>query len=144
MQSKRVCGSLIGHWRKVGLNVTLKGHIMEKHVCAFNEKWGIGEKEESFIEQGHQVGIKEDRRYAGLTNFQKKTASTLKTRANSTHPLVVARQNKVLDHTKRKKPNPTIESEGVKHNDKRIKKEQVKAEKVIKREEYISNFKKAE
>jgi hypothetical protein len=43
-----------------------------------SEKWGKGEKEESFIEQGHQVGIKEDRRYAGLTNFQKKTASALK------------------------------------------------------------------
>jgi hypothetical protein len=29
---------------------------MEKHVCEFNDKVGLGDKEESFIEQGHQVG----------------------------------------------------------------------------------------
>jgi hypothetical protein len=63
---------------------------MEKHVCPFKNKWGIGDKEESFIEQGHQVGMKDNRRYAGLTNFEKKTASTLKTRAAASHPLVVS------------------------------------------------------
>jgi hypothetical protein len=86
--NKAVC-ALLAYWRKVGLNVTLKAHIMEKHVCLFNNKWGIGDKEESFIEQGHQVGIKDNRRIAGLTNFEKKTASTLKTRAAASHPLVV-------------------------------------------------------
>jgi len=57
--SKAVC-ALLAYRRKVGLNVTLKAHIMEKHVCPFNNKWGIGDKEESFIEQGHQVGIKDN------------------------------------------------------------------------------------
>jgi len=71
LKAKESVTALSGHWGKVGLNVTLKAHIMEKHVCNFNEKWGIGEKEESFIKQRHQVGINEDRRYAGLTNFQK-------------------------------------------------------------------------
>jgi hypothetical protein len=45
---------------------------MEKQVCDLNNSWGI---KESFIEQGHQVGLKDDRRYRGLTNFEKKTAS---------------------------------------------------------------------
>jgi len=36
-------------------NMTLKAHIIGKHVCNFNEKWGIGDKEESFIEQGHNL-----------------------------------------------------------------------------------------
>jgi hypothetical protein len=41
------------------------------------------------IEQGHQVGIKDNCHYAGLTNFEKKTASTLKTWVAASHPLVV-------------------------------------------------------
>jgi hypothetical protein len=69
--------------------MTLKAHIIENHVNKFNEKWGIGDKEESFIEQGHQLGMKDNRRYAGLTNFEKKSASTLKARAASTHPTVL-------------------------------------------------------
>jgi hypothetical protein len=76
---------------------------MEKHVRPFNNKWGIGDKEESFIEQGHQVGIKDNRQYAGLTNFEKKTASTLKTRAAASHPLVVTCKNTVMEFSKRKK-----------------------------------------
>jgi hypothetical protein len=52
--------SLLDHWRKEGPNITLKAHIMEKHVCTFNERWGIGDKVELFIEQGHQVGIKDN------------------------------------------------------------------------------------
>jgi hypothetical protein len=71
-KTREAVEALARHWRAVGLNVTLKAHIMEKHTCEFNDKHGIGDKEESFIEQGHQVGMKENRRYHGLTNFEKK------------------------------------------------------------------------
>ena len=81
--------ALSHYWRSVGLSVTLKAHVMEKHVSELNDKWGIGEKEESFIEQGHQIGVRDNRRYAGLTNFVKKTEATLKQRCNASHPLVV-------------------------------------------------------
>ncbi len=111
---------------------------MEKHVCAFNDKWGIGDKEESFIEQGHQVGIKDNHCYAGLTNFEKKTASTLKTRVAALHPLVVTCKNTVMEHSKRKKKNP--ESNVVK----KIKKDQIKEEKEVQRDYYINEFKKTE
>jgi hypothetical protein len=130
--------ALSNQWRMVGHNVTLNAHIMEKHVCGFNKKWGVGDKEESFIEQGHQVGIKDNCRYARLTNFEKKTASTLKTRAAATHPLVVACKDKVLRYSKRKLPNP--KSDGAK----KIKKAKVKEEKDIKCDYYVSNFKKEE
>jgi hypothetical protein len=43
---------------------------MEQHIVPFNNKYGLREKEESFIESGHQIGIKENRRYQGMTNFQ--------------------------------------------------------------------------
>ena len=67
-----VC-TLMNFWRtKLQLSVSLKGHVMEKHVCDYNDAYGVGDKEESFVEQGHQVGIKDDRKYYGLTNFCKK------------------------------------------------------------------------
>lgn len=124
--------ALAKHWRSAGFNMTLKAHIIEKHVCNFNEKWGIGDKEESFIEQGHQIGIKDNRRYAGLTNFEKKSASTLKARAAATHPTVLQCRKKVAEHSKRKKLNN--DTEGMK----RIKREQVKAERDSQRDSFIT------
>ncbi len=50
---------------------------MEQHVIVYNNRYGLGDKEETFIEQGHQVGLKENRRYQGLTNFHKKNGSLL-------------------------------------------------------------------
>ncbi len=111
---------------------------MEAHTCDFHDKWGIGDKEESFIEQGHQIGIKDDRRYCGFKNFRKRTESALKVRSIATHPLVMQQKAEVLRGTKRARKddtNPTI---------KRGKKEMEmkKEEKKIKREFYISNSKK--
>ncbi len=31
--------ALSDHWRKIGLNITLKARIMEKHVFMFSERW---------------------------------------------------------------------------------------------------------
>ena len=95
---------------------------MEKHVCEFNNKHGVGDKEESFIEQGHQVGLKDDRRYHGLTNFEKRTESTMKARSIASHPLVKNNQTKVLESAKRKRIQPNDEAEKVKPKG-RIKKE---------------------
>jgi hypothetical protein len=44
---------------------------MEQHAVEQNNKYGLGDKEESFIEQGHQVGLKENKHYQGVTIFQK-------------------------------------------------------------------------
>ena len=84
---------------------------MEKHVCNYNDAYGDGDKEESFVELGHQVGIKDDRRYYGLTNFVKKTESTMKARSNSSHPVVKENQSKVLASSKRKRLQPREEEE---------------------------------
>jgi hypothetical protein len=70
--------ALSKQWRDIGLSVTLKAHIMEQHIVPFNNKYGLGDKEESFIESGHQIGIKENRRYQGMTNFEKKMEASLK------------------------------------------------------------------
>ena len=105
---------------------------MEKHVCEFNDRWGIRGKEESFIKQGHQTGIQENQRYAGLTNFVEETESTLQQRCNASHPLVVQQQQKVSILTKWKKGEQAEEKKKV---------ESVKNAKEIKRDSYVSKYK---
>ncbi len=131
-KSRESIVALMHYWRSVGQNVTLKAHAMEKHLCEFNDRWGIGDKEESFIEQGHQTGIQENRRYAGHTNFVKKTESSLRQPCNASHPLVVQQQQKVSILTKRKKGEQAEEKKKV---------ESVKNAKEIKRDSYVSKYK---
>jgi hypothetical protein len=135
-KTKEAVDYLAKHWRNIGLSVTLKAHVLEKHVCAFNEKWGVGDKEESFVEQGHQVGLKDDRRYHGLTTFEKRTESLLKARSIKCHPLVQVNQSKILEYSRRRK-----RAEHEVGQPKQVKKENVKVEKKVKRENYISKFK---
>jgi hypothetical protein len=136
-KTREAVTTLMTYWRaEAGLSVSLKGHVMENHACDFNDACGIGDKEESFIEQGHQVGLKDDRRYHGLKNFEKKTASTLKARAFTSHPLVKDTQSTVLRSSQRKRSAPAADME-MKTTAKK-KKENVKHEKDLKRENYVN------
>jgi hypothetical protein len=78
---------------------------MEQHIIPFNNKNGVGYKEESFIELGHQIGIKENCQYQGVTIFQKKIEASLKAQTIPTHPLIVEQTQKVLQETKRAHPD---------------------------------------
>jgi hypothetical protein len=42
---------------------------MDKYVCDYGDVYGVGDKEESYGEPGHWLGIKVDRRYYGLNHF---------------------------------------------------------------------------
>jgi hypothetical protein len=138
LQAREAVSTLMNFWREqTGLSVSLKGHVMEKHVCNFNDASGIGDKEESFIEQGHQLGIKDDRRYFGMTNFEKRTESTLRARSVYSHPLVQENQVKVLESSKRKRLRPNGEEDATKTKS-QIKREDLKEEKKMKREHYVS------
>ncbi len=72
--------------------------------------------------------------------LKKKTASTLKARAITSHPLVKEQQLKVKIASLRKRSAPTTkdEDEDVKPKAK-VKKEEKKREKEIKRENYVNN-----
>ncbi len=70
-KAREATDTLLATQRKANLSITLKALIMEYHVCDFNKKWGTGDKEESFIEQGHQIRARESSRYTRLTNFLK-------------------------------------------------------------------------
>jgi hypothetical protein len=78
----------------------LKAHVIENHVNEFNMNWGIRDKEETFFEQGHRIGLRDNRCYAGLTNFIKHTESTMKESCNAMHPLVQQQQLRVFQQTK--------------------------------------------
>jgi hypothetical protein len=134
IKAREAVDALSRHWRKMGLRVTLKAHVVEKHVNEFNMKWGVGDKEESFVEQGHQIGLRDNRHYAGLKNFIKRTESTMKERCNATHPLVLQQQQGVVQQTKRTKSDQTEKVQPAK----RSKLEHTKHEKEAKREFYIS------
>jgi len=129
--------TLMKFWRNtLQMSVSLKGHIMEKHVCDFNDNCGVGDKEESFVEQGHQVGLKDDRRYYGLTNFVKRTEATLKARSIASHPMVLENQKNVLDNSRRKRSQPDGKDKIINEKAK-IKRQNVKDEKESKREHYV-------
>jgi hypothetical protein len=132
-QATEAVTTLLHVWGKVGLNIILKAHIMEQHACSFNDKQGVGDKEESFVEQGHQVGAKENSRYAWLTNFEKKTKSILNARLQAMHPLVTQHKLEVQKKSKRKRSDQGYAA---------IK--SIKEEKKIKREYYMSNCKEEE
>jgi hypothetical protein len=75
-------------------------HLNKSHLASienFNDTYSVGDKEESFVEQEYQVGIKNDRRYYGLANFMKHTESTMKAQSMSLHPLVKQHHIKVLE-----------------------------------------------
>jgi hypothetical protein len=69
---------MAGHW----VECNTEGLHDGMHIVAYNNNYGIGDKEESFIEQGHQRGIKENPRFQGRTNFQKKKEASLKSTNN--------------------------------------------------------------
>jgi hypothetical protein len=101
----------MSYWRnKSRLSVPLKGHIMEKHACDFNDSCGLGDKDKSFVEQGHQVGMKDDRRYHRLTNFVKQSDSTMKAQSVSSHPAVKEQKEKVVASSKGKRV--AVENDG--------------------------------
>jgi hypothetical protein len=69
---------------------------MEQHIIPFNNKNGVGDKEELFVELGHHIEIKENHWYQGMTNFQKKREASLKAWTMQTHPLLVEQTQRVL------------------------------------------------
>jgi hypothetical protein len=55
------------------------------------------------VEQGHQLGARENSRYARLTDFKKKKKSIINACLQASHPLITKQKWEVLRETKRKK-----------------------------------------
>jgi hypothetical protein len=67
-------------WKKLGISCTPKahglfdGHTLEQHT----RLRGIGDKGEDFVEKGHQLGLRDERRTWNIRNFEKQQRSQLK------------------------------------------------------------------
>jgi hypothetical protein len=58
--------------------MTLNAHVMDHHVIETNRKLkGLGNKDESFVENMHQDDIRDDRRMACVPSFEKKHRSIM-------------------------------------------------------------------
>jgi hypothetical protein len=69
---------LIKTWRNQGLGMTLKARVCEHHVVRVNHQFrGIGDKDELFIEQLHQVGKRDVTRMASVPSFEKRQHSIM-------------------------------------------------------------------
>ena len=56
----------------MGLSSTLKAHVMEHHICNFNDEHSMGDKDESFIELQHQNGALDERLMAYVVHYMHK------------------------------------------------------------------------
>jgi alcohol dehydrogenase YqhD (iron-dependent ADH family) len=43
-KARECIAALMNYWRSVGLNVTLKAHVIEKHVCELNDSGELNTK----------------------------------------------------------------------------------------------------
>jgi hypothetical protein len=89
-------------WRKLGLSVTMKAHLLEDHVIAMMARLnGIGDFMEDFIEQTHQFGDADERRSNGLRNRTLAANSHSKWEHVKNNPLVAMETAAVTKGTKR-------------------------------------------
>ena len=89
-------------WRKLGLSVTMKAHLLEDHVIAMMARLnGIGDFMEDFIEQTHQFGDADERRSNGLRNRTLAANSHSKWEHVKNNPLVAMETAAVSKGTKR-------------------------------------------
>ena len=69
-KARFLCTKAMMLWRALGFSVTLKAHIIDHHICDFNDEHGIGDKDENFIEQRHQECSRNEDRTKRVANFQ--------------------------------------------------------------------------
>jgi hypothetical protein len=89
-------------WRKYGLSVTVKAHLLEDHVIDMMTRLnGIGDFMEDFIEQTHQFGDADERRSNGLQNGTLSVNLHSKWEHVKNNPLVAMETVAVTKGTKR-------------------------------------------
>jgi hypothetical protein len=92
-------------WRSLGLSVTLKGHLVDDHVC-----WqiclyhGIGDYNEEFVERLHQEGVRTNKRVQTMKDRTKKYLHVARWQEATQNPKVKEIQADVNQKRKRKRP----------------------------------------
>ena len=84
--------------RAIGISMTpkwhlLEDHILDQHIWLVKNGWGgIYWLDESFVEQAHQEGVKEDRRTQGVKGHEAQQTAQLKAEERASNPKVEERR----------------------------------------------------
>ena len=124
-------------WRKAELSVTVKAHILFKHVVDQVKQFGgIADKVEDFVEKAHQVGRNLDELTKRMgTSFQKKQETQLNRQWAATDPGVQRIKHEVSEacrRTKRARDSGSVGKEKI-----TFKK---RAEKLARRQATVASF----
>ena len=109
----RMCKATMKLWRYLRLSLKApKIHGIEDHMLEHMIRWnGIGCFVEDFVEQAHQVGVKEEGRTKGMTNKQKQSKSHSDWERVSNDMSVRSAQTEIRKKTSRKRKRGSAEKE---------------------------------
>ena len=93
-------------WWHLKLPRTPKFHLGKHALSLCKKSKGIGENAEDEGERGHQTGAKNDKRYGAMIDHVKKTNAMHNFEVMEKDPNVRAKQEEMLNLTKRKFTNP--------------------------------------
>ena len=124
-------------WRTVELSVTVKAHILFKHVVAQVKQFGgIADKVEDFVEKAHQDGRNLDELTKRMgTSFQKKQETQLNRQWAATDPGVQRIKQEVSEasrRTKRARDNGPVGKDNITSKK--------RAEKLARRQATVASF----
>lgn len=107
--AKTCVGRLTLLWKNIMPTVPVKVHMWQHLLSDLQRFRGLKSHNDSHIERAHQVGVKDNRRYCGLRNFQMKTEAILKGRATVQKSEVQSMLKDTEDKQRRNK-KPRVDS----------------------------------
>ena len=117
-------------WNKLGISCTPKAHgLFDGHAYKQHKRLGgIGDKGEDFVEKGHQLGLRDERRTWNIRNFEKQQRSQIKHMRRGNQIATKKRIEAVRQASTRKLKRVENGGESLSQANKRAKKEVKKEE----------------
>jgi hypothetical protein len=125
-------------WKDVlAISCTPKAHaLFDGHAYEQHERLqGIGDKLEDFVEKGHQLGIRDERRTWNIKNWETMQRSQIRHSRRGSSAAILNHINNVHKSRKRKLKRLEDGGESLKEESKRVKKEEVMVKRATNREQ---------
>ena len=120
-------------WRQAGISVTVKAHILFKHIVDQVKQFGgIADKVEDFVEKAHQQGMKMDDLTKRMeSSFRNRQETQLNRLWAASDPAVQAMRQRVTERSRRTK-RKSIETQNTTTNKRAVK--------IARREATVASF----
>jgi hypothetical protein len=128
-------------WKDVlAISCTPKAHaLFDGHAYEQHERLqGIGDKLEDFVEKGHQLGIRDERRTWNIKNWETMQRSQIRHSRRGSSAAILNHINTVHKSRKRKLKRLEDGGESLKEESKRVKKEEVMVKRATNREQVLA------